>query len=162
MEKGDMNKLQEAREAIAESVDQLIKATPQLLKPLEDLSPMQKDAVAILGMLIQSIALAKRPHTKISESDLNVFKEEVDGICPPLGAFTISEDPCFSATVDYLSALMKCEDEGRDEEECFEAFGPGAQAVMCAMEKIEEMKHEIGGLLGRQDPPGPIPWPTER
>jgi len=162
MEKGDFAELQKARKAIDESFDQLIKATPQLLKPLDDLSPMQKDAVAILGMLVQSIGLAKRPHTKISDASMNVFKEVVDEICPPLGAITISEDPCFNATVDYLTALKECQDEGKDEEDCPDAWGPGGQAVMCAMEKIEEMKHEIGGLLGRQEPPSPIPWPIER
>lgn len=108
--------LKAARGAIAESVDQLIKATPQLLKLLENLNPIQKDAVAILCMLIQPMALAKRSHVKISDASLTVFKEEVDRICPPLGAITISEDPCFSATVEYLLALKECQDEGKDEE----------------------------------------------
>ncbi len=162
MEKGDRKKLQDARESLAESIVQIVTATPQLLKPLEGLSNEQKDAVAILGIMIQSIGLAKRPHTKISEAILTSFKEEIDGICPPLGAIAISEDPCFSATVEYLSALKECEDEGRDEEDCPDAWGPGGQAVMCAMDKIEEMKVEIGGLLGRQEPPKPIPWPIDR
>lgn len=160
MEKEDRNKLQEARGSLAQSIDQIVNATPQFLEPLKDLSADQKGAVVILGMLVQSIALAKRPHTKVSEISLATFQREVDGICPPLGKIAIAEDPCFDATVSYISALKDCEDEGRDEEDCPEAWGPGAQAVMCAMEKINEMKRGIGELLGRQDPPKPIPWPV--
>ena len=161
METRDKDELLDAGRSLEKSVSQLVGATSRLLEPLTNLNDEQRDAVVMLGLLMHGFALAKRPPTKMSENTLARFKKELDAICPPLGEVAISKEPCFEATVSYVSALKKCEDEGRSEEECFEAWGPGAQAVMCAMKMIEELKVEIGTLLGRQTPPKPIPWPIE-
>jgi hypothetical protein len=151
----DKERLLGARKSLERSVSQVVGATSRLLEPLRDLNDEQRDAVVMLGLLMQGIALAKRPPTMLNEDILARFKEELDAICPPLGEVTISMDPCFEATVSYASALKRCEDEdeGRREEECFEAWGPGAQAVMCTMKMIEEMKAEIETRLGRQIAP---------
>jgi hypothetical protein len=63
------------------------------------------------------------------------------------------------ASFEYAKALQKCKEDDRDEEECPEAWGPGAEATMCLMGELEGMKQEIGDILGRQIPPKPIPWP---
>jgi hypothetical protein len=110
---------------------------------------------------MQGIFLAKRPATRLNEDILNKFKAEIDGICPPLGDVAISKDPCFEASVGYATALAKCEQEGHDEDECPEAWGYGGAAVMCTMQKIEDMMGRIREILERQVPPKPIPWPTE-
>lgn len=161
METRDKEGLLGARRSLEKSLTQLVGVASSLLEPLTDLNDEQRDAVVMLGLLMQGITLAERPPARMSEDILARFKEELDAICPPLGKVAISEDPCFEATVSYASALKKCEDEGRREEECFEAWGSGAQAVICTMKIIEEIKAEIGTLLGRQKPPKPIPWPIE-
>ncbi len=161
MEKEGRQELLDARKSLEESLNQVVGATSKLLEPLKGLSDEQRDAVVMLGLMMQGVALAKRPPAKMSEDILVQFKEELDGICPPLGKVAISKDPCFEATVSYLSALKKCEDEGRNEDECPDAWGPGGMAVMCTMKMLEEMKTEIGALLRRQKPPKPIPWPIE-
>jgi len=159
MEKEGRQKLLEARKSLEKNLNQVIGATSKLLEPLKGLSDEQRDAVVMLGLLVDVIALAKRPTARLSEGILMQFKEQVDGICPPLGKVAISKDPCFESTVSYLTALKKCDDEGKSEDECPEAWGPGGAAVMCTMEKIETAKREIEVLLGRQVPPKPIPWP---
>ena len=159
MEKEGKQKLLEARKSLEKNLSHVVGATSKLLAPLKELSDEQRDAVVMLGLLVDVIALAKRPTAKLSEGILMQFKDQVDGICPPLGEVAISKDPCLESTVSYVSALKECQDEGRDEDECPKAWGPGGAAVMCAMEKIETAKHEIGVMLGRQEPPKPIPWP---
>ena len=149
MEKEGRQKLLEARKSLEKNLSQVVGATSKLLEPLKGLSDEQRDAVVMLGLLVDVIALAKRPTTRLSEGVLMQFKEQVDGICPPLGEVTISKDPCFESTVSYLTALKKCDDEGKSEDECPDAWGPGGAAVMCTMEKIETVKHEIEVLLQR-------------
>lgn len=159
MEKEGRQKLLEARKSLEKSLKQVVGATSKLLEPLKGLNDEQRDAVVMLGLMVDVIALAKRPTAKLSEGVLMQFKDQVDGICPPLGEVSISKDPCLDATTSYLSALKKCQDDGKSEAECSDAWGPGGTAVMCTMEKIETVKHEIEVLLGRQVPPKPIPWP---
>ncbi|UCC40309.1 MAG: hypothetical protein JSV96_02310 [Candidatus Aminicenantes bacterium] len=162
MEKEGREKLLELRASLEKSLKQVVGATGKLLEPLRGLSDEQRDSVVMLGLIMQGIALVKRPAARIGEDILVQFKQEIDGICPPLGEITISKDPCFEATVAYLTALKKCQDDGLSEEECPEAHGPGGAAVMCTMKKIDDMKREIGTMLGRQRPPKPIPWPDDR
>ena len=161
MKKGDREQLVSARKALAESLDQVVAAVGDFLAPLRKLTGEQRDAVVMLGLLMQSINLAKRPPAMTSQQVLTQFKEEIDKVCPPLGEVVISKDPCFEASVAYVSALTKCEDEGKSEAECFDSWGPGAQSVMCAMQAIDDLKTEIGEILGRQSPPRPSPWPIE-
>lgn len=161
METESRRELLEVRKSLEGILNHVVSATARLLEPLKGLSDEQRDAVVILGLVMRGIALAKRPPAKTSEAILVRFKEEINEICPPLGEVALSKDPCFEATVSYLLALKKCQDEGHNEGECPDAWGPGATAVMCTMKMIEEMKTDIGTLLGRQRPPKPVPWPVE-
>jgi hypothetical protein len=161
MGKESKEQLLRARQSLEKSLIQVVDATGKLLEPLKALEDGQRDAVVMLGLLLQGMALAKRPPVRMRADIPARFKEELDAICPPLGTVAVSKDLCFEATVSYVSALATCENEGKDEDGCPEAWGPGAQSVMCVMEAIEEMKAEIGALLGKQKTPGPIPWPIE-
>jgi len=157
-EKGQQ--LEDARKALEEKLDQIVSSTGYLLEPLKTLSELQIGAVVTLGLLMQGVRLANRPAARLREDILARFSEEVDSICPPLGKITVSEDPCFEATVQYLLALKKCEEKGIEEALCRDAHGPGAGAVYCTMEEIENLQGVIEDWLGRFDPPRPIPWPT--
>ena len=159
MEKEGRQKLLEARKSLEKNLSQVVGATSKLLAPLKELSEEQRDAVVMLGLLVDVMSLAKRPTARLSEGVMMQFKEQVDGICPPLGEVAIATDPCMDSTTSYLSALKKCDDEGKSEDECPDSWGHGAAAVMCTMEKIETAKREIEVLLRRHEPPKPIPWP---
>jgi hypothetical protein len=112
-------------------------------------------------MLMQGISYAKRPQLKIDDAIVQQFRRELDQISPQLGAVIVAQDPCFESSVAYAAALSKCEDEGRSEEECFEAEGALAQSVQCMEEKIASMTADIEELLQSQEPPKPIPWSVD-
>jgi len=159
MEKGRKKELEDARKKLANELDKFVKVSRNLLEPLKELNEYQIAALVTLGYSMRVIMLAGRPATKIPEGILARFKEVVDEVCPPLGKLVIPKDPCFEATVSYLSALAKCDAEGRTEDECWEAWGPGFQAVTCIMEELEEMRGKLADIFGRLKPPRPFPWP---
>ena len=160
MEKKDKQPLKNARQLLSNELHKFVKASGNLLEPLKELNDTQVAALVTLGFSIRIIMLAGRAATNLHKDILRDFKEVVDEICPPLGKVAIDQDPCFESTVSYVSALKSCEDEDppRDEEECFEAWGPGAQAVMCIMKELEDMRAQLGDLFGRLKPPRPFPW----
>jgi len=159
MGKKSKQELENARKKLANELDKFVKASRNLLEPLKGLNDTQIAALVTLGYSMRVIMLAGRPTAKVDKVILSRFKEVVDEVCPPLGNVAISKDPCFEATVSYLSALKKCEDDGRDEDECFEAWGPGGQAVMCTMKELENMRGQLADIFGRLKPPRPFPWP---
>ena len=90
------------------------------------------------------------------------FEKELAGVSPSLararagvGVF----DDCFDYDVAYVTALKKCEDEGRREEKCWDAWGPGAAAVYCRMEKLEEMQGILRDIFDKLKPPKLFPLP---
>ena len=159
MPKKDVKRLKIAREKLAKQLNGLIKASEKLLEPLKDLDEEQTAALVALVYSTRLIMFAGRPAAKLDKRILARFKRAVDEICPPLGTISVSRDPCFEASVQYVQALKKCEDEGRSEEECFEAGRYGAQAVGCTMEELEEMRGKLRDMFGRIKPPRPLPWP---
>jgi hypothetical protein len=159
MKKEGIENLLEARKSLETSLNKILVVTGKILEPLKGLTEEQKEAVVRLGLMMQAIALAKRPTTKVAQETLVQFGKEIDNFCPPLGKATIAQDPCFESTVSYLTSLKKCQDDGRTEEECEEAWGYGAMSVMCTMEKINELGRRIGEWPGGGEHPGPIPRP---
>ena len=95
MKKIELEKLEKEREVLAGSLEQMVDATKLLLKPLTKLSDEQRNAVAILGLLLHGMLLARRPANRTSTVLLNRCKEVIDEICPPLGRVVIEKDPCF-------------------------------------------------------------------
>ncbi len=161
MEKKSGVSLDTARQELANELDKLVKVSRNLLEPLRKLHESQIAALVTFGHLMRIVQLAGRPSANIDEGTLDRLNGVIDEICPPLGRAGITKDPCFDASITYVSALKKCQEEDppRDEDECFEAWGSGAQAVMCTMKALEEMKGQIGDILGRLKPPIPFPWP---
>ncbi len=161
MEKKNRVSLDTARQELANELDKLVKVSRNLLEPLKNLDESQIAALVTFDHLMRIVQLAGRPAANIDEEILNRLNGVINEICPPLARVGIIKDPCFEASISYVSALKKCreEDPPRDEDECFEAWGPGTQAVMCTMRELEEMKGQIGDILGRLKPPSPFPWP---
>ncbi|MFW9855004.1 MAG: hypothetical protein ACFFFG_08075 [Candidatus Thorarchaeota archaeon] len=161
MEKTTRQELKQARQKLANELDEFVKASRSLLEPLKELNETQIAAIVTLGYSMRVIFLAGRPTANLSQEILTDFKEVIDETCPPLGKVSLAKDPCLEATISYVAALAKCEaeDPPRSEEECFEAWGAGAEAVMCTMKELEEMKERLADIFGRLRPPRPIPWP---
>jgi hypothetical protein len=161
MERNDRKELENARQKLANELDKLVKVSENLLAPLKAVNENQMAALVMLGFSVRLILLAGRPTANLDQRILEDFKVVIDDICPPLGEVAISKDPCFETSISYASALQQCqnEDPPRDEDECFEAWGPGAQAVMCTMRELEEMRGRLEDIFGRLKPPRPFPWP---
>ena len=69
MRESDRERLLSSRKALAVSLDQVTAAVGELLAPLRRLSVEQRDAVLMLGLLMQNIALVKRPQAMSSEKN---------------------------------------------------------------------------------------------
>jgi uncharacterized small protein (DUF1192 family) len=158
MESNDIQKITYEQKRLESAVRQIANNTGDLLEPFKRLKAEQRVAIAILGVLVQGISYLKRPALKIDDNIVQQFKSELDQIQPYLGSVVVAQDPCFESSVAYAAAVSKCEDEGRSEEECFEALGAQALSVQCMEERIASMKADIEDLLKSQEPPKPIPW----
>lgn len=159
MEKGRKKELEDARKKLASELDKFMQVSRNLLEPLKELNEYQIAALVTLAYSMRVIMLARRPATKIPEGILARFKEVVDEYCPPLRELAISKDPCLEATLSYIEALKKCQDEGLTEDDCPDAWEHGGRAVMCTMKELEEMKGKLGDIFGGLKPPRPLPWP---
>lgn len=153
-----MEKLEQARGNLTKQLEQLVGATGYLLEPLKSLKEDQVAAVVMLSLLTNEIMGARTVLPKTGKILVDRFKKELVGICPEFGR-VIRTDPCFDATVGYLGALKKCEDEGRSERNCPEALNYEGKMAHCVMERVEERRRIIVDILKGQKPPRPIPWP---
>lgn len=149
---------EQARKKLREKLEPMIKATSYLLEPLKTLNEEQVAAVVTLSLLTQGVTGAARALPKSGKDVVASFKKELVGICPELQR-GIRSDPCFDLEITYLSALKKCEDEGRREDECWEAYGWEDALVHCYMKKLENSKGTIRDILSKLKPPKPTPWP---
>jgi len=149
---------EQARMELRKKLVPMIKATSYLLQPLKSLNEEQVAAVVTLSLLTQGVTGAARVLPKSGKDIVASFKKELVEICPEFGR-SIRSDPCFDAEVAYVSALRKCEDEGRGESECPEAYGWMGALVQCDMKKLENLKGIIKDIRGELKPPKPTPWP---
>lgn|GEM_PF-2311399 len=161
MGKEERASLDTARRELANELGKLEKVSRDLLEPLKTLDERQVVALVALVHFIRIVQLAGRPAAKIDEAVLTRLDGMIGEIRPPLGKAQITKDPCLEATASYLSALQECreEDPPKDEDECPDAWGPAGQSLTCTMEALEEMKGQLIDMIGRLEPPGPIPWP---
>ena len=153
--KESWEKLETARKELAQKLDKAVGAMGQLLGPLKGLDDDQKAAVVALVRLTRTAMLAERPAAKVDKGILQRFEGAIYQYCPDLKVLPSMGDPCFEATLEYLKALKSCKDEEepRDEDECWEAHGPGGAATECAMKELEEA---FPGILGEDPFPQPI------
>lgn len=154
MEKYNREELEEARKKLAEDFDEIVKSSSTMLESLKELNDNQIAAVATFGFLMRFTTIARRPALKIEESILSHFEKVIDDLCPPLKEISTSRDPCFEASIQYAIALQKCKDENNwNEDQCHDAWGYGAQAVMCTMKELQDMKGWSSDIFGRLEPP---------
>ena len=158
MEKEMRGKLEGFRDKLTKKINQWVNVIPNLLEPLKDLKENQMAAVVALGFLTRWFMVANAPAVKLGADIVARFKTEIDTVCPDFSK-VLTRDPCFEAEIEYATAMSKCKEEGRDEDECHEAWGPGARAVQCTMEELEILGQKIKDIYRRLTPPRPIPWP---
>jgi hypothetical protein len=162
MEKESKQKLDNARKKLSANLSRFVDASRKLLKPLKSLNDAQIAALFTLGYSMKIIMLVERPTTKIDKAIISRFKVIMDEICPSLGDIVISKDPCFESTLAYVSALGKCDKEGRSEDQCREAWQPGAESVNCAIRELENMRKQLKDIMDGIEPwepwePFPLP-----
>jgi len=154
--------LEKFRGLLNEKISGMVEATKELAGPLNTLNKNQIAAVTFLVLERDLLMHASRKSTMLDEDLLHKFKVAVESICPdfePILEISRFQDPCMEHEFAYVSALAKCEEEGRKEEECHEAWGPGAAAVYCAMGIINDIQGLMTKIWERFGSPGPFPWP---
>jgi len=149
---------EQARKELRKKLEPMIKATSYLLEPLKSLNEEQVAAAVTLSLLTQGVTGAARVLPKSGKDIVASFKKELVGVCLEFGR-VIRSDPCFDAEVAYVSALKKCEDEGRSEGDCWEAHGQMGTLAQCGMKKLEKLKGIIEDIRGGLKPSKPTPWP---
>ena len=160
MKKEGKEKLEGARKKLEKQLQQLVRATAELLKPLKSLKEEQIAAIVTLGYLVQGIMQVKSSVAKLGDAMVVRFEKALAAVSPGLAHAVRHTDifaGCFAQDLEYATAMAKCEKDERDEDECWEAWGAGA--VMCRMEKLNELGKYVEDILGGLKPPKPSPWP---
>lgn len=165
-EKEAREKLEQARGELRKELKLWVEATGSLLEPLKTLNEDQVVAAVSLSLMFQSVAQATLSSTELRKEIAARFKDELTTVSA--GLSRLADDKALrisraisDAELDCVSALKKCEDEGRKESECWESWGPCARAIYEVMKELEGMRGWIGDLLGGLRPPRPIPWPVD-
>jgi hypothetical protein len=143
-------------DALAKQVAQSVAAVGQ---PLRTLNEDQMASVAALLVMTRAVAQSEQLGS-------SVLGEAVwgglTGICPPLPEGDLRLGSCMDEHIAYASAMARCEEDGKTEQECDrETAGEMQATVMCEMGRIEELRQAIGRIPGRRWPPGPFPWPID-
>jgi hypothetical protein len=164
MEKEE-RRLKIMRKKLEKRLTYFVGSTEYLLESLKNLNDEQIAAVVAFGYLMQCITQAKSPVVKLGDDSVVRFEKELAGVSPNLAraraGVSIFND-CFDYDVAYATAMKKCEDEGKREDECRDAHGPGAAAIYCRMEKLEEVQGILHDLFDKLKPPKPFPLPNTR
>lgn len=127
--------------------------------PLKSLTEEQKASLAALLTITRVVAQTEVSGLGTPEVTAQLWSE-VERFCPVPKAVDFKYSNCLDEQIAYASAMKKCEDEGKSEDECErEAAGEAAAAIACEMRKLEEMRGAIQGIPGRRWPPRPFPWP---
>jgi hypothetical protein len=155
----DKESLEKKKDELVKVLDQLVESSSEILKPLKNLDGLQIAALTTFGYLMRISMIAGRPVINIDSGSIGHLSKVIDEICPPMGKIDISMDPCLEASIAYASAMAKCEDEGIDESECYDAYGPAGQSIACAMKEIEDLKNQLKDIFKGLEPPKPFPWP---
>jgi hypothetical protein len=128
--------------------------------PLKDLTDEQMASVAALLVMTRVAARSEGIISRVSTS-LDGFWVELPEICPPMPKpIEFKLGGCLDEEIAYATAMAKCKDEGKSDDECDkETAAEATAAVLCHMRQLEELGGIIGRIPGRQWPPDPFPWP---
>lgn len=153
-----------AVQRVNQEMSRVIAASSAILEPLRTLNQEQQVAAVSLALLVQGVAAYQVSQLAPDNSLVADFRRVLVDVSPTFGRM---RDPvslmmaCMDESVAYASALASCEadDPPRDEDECTEAWGPGASETRCMMGAIQNLQMIINDLFGQLDPPGPLPFP---
>ena len=140
-----MKDLQDKKQNLEKELNYIVDLTSHLKKSLSQLDENQIAAVSILLWQIQIVSQGSRVLGKQGNMIMTRFNSELDKICPDPPKVELTGDPCFDASVAYVSAVQKCENEGTEEEKCYDAHGYMGTLMDCAMAKVEDLQ----GILGK-------------
>lgn len=161
IDKADAMK-KEATAKLDKNLRQMALATRQIVGPLKALTAEEMASVVSLIMVSNNLAAARAGGIEFEKEIGEIFVAELVAISPELGRAVAPGSyggACWDQSVAYVSALVSCEDDGRSEEECWEASGPLGALMACQMQEMAKLKEEIKDIWGGFDPPQPDPWP---
>ena len=159
--KASMKELDRNRVLLNKKISGMVEATKELVSPLRTLNKNQIAAVILLIFERDILMHASKRSTKLDRRLLRKFKAAVEAICPDLApVLEISRygDPCMEHSVAYISALAKCDKDGKGEEECPDAWGPGMAEIYCTMEQIKDFQPPMIEVWEGFRDPKPFPW----
>ena len=85
MEANARQRTSEAQKRLESAIRQIVNCTGELLEPLKRLKAEQRDAIAILGIMMQGISYTNRPQLKIDDAVVQQFKQELEQIVQGTG-----------------------------------------------------------------------------
>ena len=156
-----------AVQRVHEEMRRVVAASGVILEPLRTLNHEQQVAAVSLAFLVQGVAAYQVSQLAPDTAVVAGFRRVLVDVSPMFGRMG---DPvslvmaCMDESIAYASAMASCQadDPPRDEDECPEAWGPGAEVTQCMMEALQNLQGIINDLLGQLDPPGPMPFPERR
>ncbi len=169
---GDRGREQQSPEAMADfrraagqydSVGgQFLQSLRLIGKPLKGLTEEQHASVAALLLVTRVVTEQQLTQQLAGGTLLESFWTDLPEVCPPLRSITLTRGGCLDEDIAYVSALARCHDEGKSEDECEREAAPeAAAAVTCHMRQIEALAGIIRNIQGKRWPPGPFPWPIQ-
>ncbi|MCW4048417.1 MAG: hypothetical protein NWE89_01640 [Candidatus Bathyarchaeota archaeon] len=162
IKQGDKRKLRELRVSLSKEIKAMVSATEAMVKPLKTLDKRQIAAVNLFILERDALMGALMEAGKLDAGLVREFSNAVVSICPDLEPVVVGSrfaDPCMDHHVAYATAMARCEEDGKSEDECDDAIGPGAAAVMCEMDQLLEIKRVMEDLWIKIPEPRPFPWP---
>ena len=153
-----------AVQRIHDEMGRIVAATGVILEPLRTMNQEQQTAVVSLALLVQGVDAYQVSRLAPDTAIVADFHRALVGVSP---LFARVRDPvsvaiaCMDEHIAYVSALASCESEDppRQEDECHEAWGPGARLAHCLWPALQDLEATINGLIGQLDPPRPQPFP---
>lgn len=152
----------EAAVKLDKNLRQMALATKQIVAPLKALTAEEMVSVVSLIMVSNNLAAARAGGIEFEKEIREIFARELEAISPGLGKAILPgsyRGGCWDQSIAYVSALVSCEEDGRSEAECWEAYGLSEALMACEMKEMAKLKEEIKDLWGGLKPPKPDPWP---
>lgn len=153
-----------AVQRVHEEMHRVVAASGAILEPLRTLNHEQQVAAVSLALIVQGVAAYQISRLAPDITVVAGFRRTLAEVSPLFGRMGDAVSvvmACMDESIAYASVLASCENEDppRQEDECFEAWGPGGEEIQCLMRALQNLQRDINGLIGQLDPPRPIPFP---
>ncbi|UCD16452.1 MAG: hypothetical protein JSV44_08270 [Candidatus Zixiibacteriota bacterium] len=151
---------QDASTRLEHELQVFAQATKEIMAPLQGLDEKEMAAVAALLVMRENMASMQAMDTELKDGFVKAVNSQLVVVSPSL-AYTAGRasihGACLDESIAYASALANCEKEGKEEDECPQAWVAGAAEIDCVMKALEGSRGFIVEIFGDLEPPLPIP-----